>query len=70
MDNSHSVIDNIYPSIDGISNASEKDPPTSESTGSISDGDDEKNIDQQEDSTDGIILSTNVRITFILNIIA
>ena len=70
MDNSHSVIDNIYPAIDGISNASEKDLPTFESTGSISDGDDEKNIDQQEYSTDEIILSANVRIRFIPNIIA
>ena len=70
MDNSHSVTDNIYPSIDGISNTMEKDLPASKSTGIISDGDDdEKNLDQQEDSTDGIILSTNVLITFIPNII-
>ena len=72
MDNSHSVTDNIYPSIDGISNTMEKDLPASKSTGIISDGDDEKNTDHEEaSSTDGIILSTNVRITlFIPNIIA
>ena len=70
MDNSQSVTDNIYPSTDGISNSIEKDLPTSQSTGSISDGDDdERNLDHQEDSTSGIILPTNVRITFIPNIL-
>ena len=51
MDNSNSDTVKIYPPIDGISNSIEKDLPASKSTGSISDGDDdEKNLDQQEDS--------------------
>ena len=70
MDNSNSDTVKIYPPINGTSNSIEKDLPASKSTGSISDGDDdEKNLDQQEDSTDGVILSTNVLITFIPNII-
>jgi len=44
MDDSHSVTDNIYPSIDGIINSIEKDLPASESTTSILEGDDEGNI--------------------------
>lgn len=70
MDNSHSVTDKIYPAIDGINNSIEKDLPASKSTDSITDGDDEeRNLDKQENSTNGIILSTNVRVIFILNII-
>jgi len=70
MDTSHSVTDNIYPSIEGISNSIEKDLSASESTGSISDDDyDERNLDHQEDFTDEIILSTNVRISLISNVI-
>ena len=71
MDNSHCVTDNIYPSIDGITNSIEKELPTSKSTACTpAADDDDRNLDHQEDSTDGIILSTNnVSITFIPNII-
>ena len=66
MDNSHCVTDNIYPSIDEITTSIEKELPTSKSPACIPDGDDDdRNLDHQEDSTDGIILSTNVRITYI-----
>lgn len=66
MENSQSVIDDIN-QIDGISNYIGKDLPASQSTtGSIPDGDDdERNTNHQTDSSTGVILSTNVRITSI-----
>lgn len=70
MDNSHFVTGKICQNQEISKNIEKDDPAFQSTTGSITDSNDERNLDHLEDSTDGIILSTNnVSITFIPNII-
>ncbi len=70
MDNSHFVTGKIDQNQEISKNIEKDDPAFQSTTGSITDSNDKRNLDHLEDSSDGIILSTNnVGITFIPNII-